>query len=101
MGGGLGAVPYQAKLFDEFVPEEEILPLAQAISRVFARLGEKRNRGRARIKFLLEKLGIEEFRELVLAERAALPEDERRAALIRDAAMQAPSAADTGRGGAE
>src|SRR5215831_3522261 len=39
VGGGLGAVPYQAKLFDEFVPESEILPLAQAISRVFARLG--------------------------------------------------------------
>ena len=88
VGGGLGAVPYQAKLFDEFVPEQEILPLAQAISRVFARLGEKRNRGRARIKFLLEKLGIEAFRELVLAERAALPEDNRRAALIRDAAME-------------
>src|SRR2546421_2425440 len=31
VGGGLGAVPYQAKLFDEFVPEEELLPLAQAI----------------------------------------------------------------------
>ena len=59
VGGGLGAVPYQAKLFDTFVPETEILPLAQAISRVFARLGEKRNRGRARIKFLIEKLGIE------------------------------------------
>src|SRR5207247_3373224 len=27
VGGGLGAVPYQAKLFDEFVPEEELLPL--------------------------------------------------------------------------
>jgi sulfite reductase (ferredoxin) len=44
VGGGLGAVPYTAKLYDEFVPEEEIMPLAQAISRVFARLGEKKNR---------------------------------------------------------
>ncbi len=77
VGGGLGAVPYEAKLFDEFVPEEEILPLAQAISRVFARLGEKRNRGRARIKFLIEKLGIDEFRRLVLEERAILPQDDR------------------------
>ncbi|MEE4377274.1 MAG: nitrite/sulfite reductase, partial [Candidatus Competibacteraceae bacterium] len=75
VGGGLGAVPYEAKLFDEFVPEEEILPLAQAISRVFARLGEKRNRGRARIKFLIAKLGIDQFRELVLAERETLPHD--------------------------
>jgi len=77
VGGGLGAVPYQAKLFDEFVPEEEILPLAQAISRVFARLGEKRNRARARIKFLVKNLGIEEFKRLVLEERAKLPADAR------------------------
>src|SRR5499433_940045 len=55
VGGGLGAVPYQAKLFDEFVPESEILPLAQAISRVFARMGEKKNRNRARLKFLVQK----------------------------------------------
>src|SRR5438105_2686077 len=37
VGGRLGAVPYQAKLFDEFVAPEELLPLAQAIARVFAR----------------------------------------------------------------
>ena len=50
VGGGLGAVPHQAKLFDKFLPVEELLPIAQAIARVFARLGEKRNRARARIK---------------------------------------------------
>src|SRR5499427_8874393 len=44
VGGGLGAVPYQAKLFDSFVPPEELLPLAQAISRVFGKYGEKKNR---------------------------------------------------------
>jgi|HigsolmetaGSP11D_1036233.scaffolds.fasta_scaffold00761_10 Sulfite reductase, beta subunit (hemoprotein) len=77
VGGGLGAVPYEAKLFDEAVPEEEILPLAQAICRVFARLGEKRNRGRARMKFLVDKLGIDEFRRLVLEERKILPHDPR------------------------
>jgi sulfite reductase (ferredoxin) len=75
VGGGLGAVPHLAKLFDEFVPEEEIMPLAQAISRVFARLGEKKNRNRARVKFLVSKLGIDEFRRLVLEERAMLETD--------------------------
>lgn len=75
IGGGLGAVPYDAKLFDATVPEEEILPLAQATCRVFARLGEKRNRGRARMKFLIEKLGLDEFRRLVLEERKILPHD--------------------------
>jgi len=48
VGGGLGTVPYQAKLFDSFIPPEELLPLAQAIARVFAKHGEKKNRnGRA------------------------------------------------------
>ena len=77
VGGGLGAVPHQAQVLDDFVAEEEILPLAQAVCRVFARLGEKKNRARARLKFLVAKLGIEEFRRLVLEERAILPPDER------------------------
>ena len=75
VGGGLGAVPYDAKLFDDAVPEEEILPLAQAACRIFSRLGERKNRGRARMKFLVNKLGIDEFRRLVLEERASLPTD--------------------------
>src|SRR6266536_1836627 len=77
VGGGLGSVPYKTKLFDEFVPEEELLPTMQAISRVFARLGEKRNRARARIKFLIANLGIDEFRKLVLEERQKLSFDPR------------------------
>ncbi len=77
VGGGLGTVPHQAKLMYEFVPAEEILPLTQATVRVFARLGEKRNRARARLKFLVAKLGLDEFRRLVEEERKILPEDER------------------------
>jgi sulfite reductase (ferredoxin) len=77
VGGGLGTVPHQAKLLSDFVAEAEILPVAQAIARVFARLGEKRNRNRARLKFLVAELGIEEFQRLVLAERAQLPYDPR------------------------
>ncbi len=77
VGGGLGTVPHQAKLLYEFVAAEEILPLSQAVARVFARLGEKRNRNRARLKFLVAKLGLDEFRRLVEEERQALPADER------------------------
>ncbi len=77
VGGGLGAVPHQAKLLSDFVAPEELLPMAQAISRVFARLGEKKNRNRARIKFLVKDLGIEKFTELVLEERKTLPHDPR------------------------
>jgi sulfite reductase (ferredoxin) len=76
VGGGLGAVPYQAKLFDEFVPVEDLLPLSRAMARVYARLGEKKNRNKARIKFLVAKLGIEEFKRLVLEELRAMPADD-------------------------
>jgi sulfite reductase (ferredoxin) len=68
-------VPHQARLFEEFLPAEELLPMSQAISRVFARLGEKKNRNTARLKFLVTKLGLEEFRRLVLEERKSLPPD--------------------------
>tara|TARA_B100000029_G_scaffold513533_1_gene613420 strand:+ start:590 stop:2839 length:2250 start_codon:yes stop_codon:yes gene_type:complete len=85
VGGGLGAVPHQAQLYEEFVPEHEILPLGQAMCRVFGRLGEKRNRARARLKFLVAKLGLDEFKKLVTEERAGLPEDSRWTSLLSDA----------------
>src|SRR5215213_3246069 len=56
VGGGLGSVPQTAQLFDAFLPEEELLPLTQAVSRVFSRLGERANRARARLKFVVKKL---------------------------------------------
>ncbi len=77
VGGGLGAVPHPAKLIEEFITEEELLPMAQAVARVFARLGEKKNRARARIKFLVAKLGAEEFRRLLREERQKQPYDPR------------------------
>ncbi len=86
VGGGLGAVPHQAKLFDAFVPEEELLPLTQAIARVFARMGEKKNRAAARIKFLVAKLGIDEFRRIVLEERRTMPADSRWTAYLPEVA---------------
>ncbi len=78
VGGGLGAVPQQAMLFDAFLPENEIFSITQAIARVFSRFGEKQNRARARLKFLVLKLGIEEFRRIVRAEQSALPGDDYR-----------------------
>ncbi|HWH58179.1 MAG TPA: nitrite/sulfite reductase, partial [Terriglobales bacterium] len=96
VGGGLGAVPYQAKLFESFIPAEELLPLAQAISRVFARLGEKKNRSRARLKFLVQDLGIEKFRALVLEERKILPHDPRWTELIEEELKTVESAKNPG-----
>lgn len=84
VGGGLGALPYQAKLYEEFLPEEELLPTAQAVSRIFARHGEKLKRNRARIKFLVSDWGIEKFKAAVLEERAKLATDPRWTAFLND-----------------
>ena len=96
VGGGLGAVPYKAKLFSEFVPEEEIFPLAQAISRVFARMGEKKNRARARLKFLVNSLGIEEFKKIVLEERSKLAPDPQWSAWIQKGTTPEPESGAVG-----
>jgi sulfite reductase (ferredoxin) len=77
VGGGLGPVPHVAKELYEFMPEAQMLPVSQAIARVYARLGEKRNRNKARIKFLVAQLGIEEFKRLVEEELATLEHDPR------------------------
>jgi sulfite reductase (ferredoxin) len=85
IGGGLGAVPHQAKVLYDFLPVEEMLPVAQAVSKVYGRLGEKKNRQHARIKFLIKKLGIDAFKLLVEEERAKLTFDPRWTELIVDA----------------
>ena len=70
VGGGLGAVPYQAKLFDSFVPPEELLPLAQAIARVFAQAMVKRRIAAARASNSWCRIwGSRSSRSLVLEER--------------------------------
>lgn len=83
VGGGLGAVPHQAKLLG-FYGERELLPISQAICRVFARLGERKNRARARLKFVVAKLGIDEFRKTVHEELETIPHDERWTAYLDD-----------------
>jgi sulfite reductase (ferredoxin) len=89
VGGGLGPVPRQARLLTEFAPVEEMLPLTQAVCRVFGRHGEKKNRNAARIKFLVDKWGIEKFREEVFAARKELREDPRWHDMLKGAEQEA------------
>ena len=72
VGGGLGPSPRVAQLLEEFTPCDGLLPTVAAIVRVFDRLGNRDNRNLARMKFVLNKLGIEQFRKLVLQERTGL-----------------------------
>ena len=85
VGGGLGPVPRQARTLTEFAPVEEMLPLTQAVCRVFGKHGEKKNRNSARIKFLVDKWGIDKFREEVFAVRKELRPDPRWLEMLKGA----------------
>src|SRR5438552_11288129 len=69
VGGGLGSLPPEASLLTDFLPEEELLPTIEAILRVFVETGNRKNKFKARMKFVLRDKGIEEFRRLVAEKR--------------------------------
>lgn len=75
VGGGLGASPSLGYLWSDFIPAEEMLPLSASIIRIFDRYGERKVRMKARMKFLVRKLGFEEFRKRVEEERAQMKVD--------------------------
>ncbi|MGC1244002.1 MAG: nitrite reductase [Chryseosolibacter sp.] len=73
IGGGLGANPYLALPAFEFLEEDQVIPFTEAVLRVFDRYGERNRRMKARMKFLLDDIGLEELLRLVKAEWNALP----------------------------
>ena len=64
VGGGTGSVPYLAQELTDFLPAADLLRAAEAIVRIFSLHGNRRNRARARSKFVVASLGIERYREL-------------------------------------
>ena len=69
VGGGLGSLPTEATTLTEFLAEEELIPTIEAILRVFSEHGNRKNKYKARMKFVLREKGIEEFRRLVAEKR--------------------------------
>src|ERR1035438_6909408 len=55
VGGGMGPLPMEARLLDEFVPEERLLNKCEAIIRVFNQHGNRRNKNMARMQFLIRE----------------------------------------------
>jgi sulfite reductase (ferredoxin) len=73
MGGGLGAQPHLALVAHEFLHEDQIIPFTESILRVFDRYGERLRRHKARFKFLLQDIGLEEVMRLAAEEEKAIP----------------------------
>jgi sulfite reductase (ferredoxin) len=72
IGGGLGALAIVAVEAFDFIPENQIIPFMEATIRVFDRYGERKSRQKARLKFLLKKLGTTKFLALVQEELDSL-----------------------------
>jgi sulfite reductase (NADPH) hemoprotein beta-component len=72
VGGGLGRTPIRGEVLREFLPWQDILTYCEAIVRVYNRYGRRDNAYKARIKILVQALGIEEFGRQVEAEWAYL-----------------------------
>ncbi len=69
VGGGMGSGPMIAHVYSEFLPVEELFNFTTAVIRIFDRYGERKQRMKARMKFLVQTMGWEKFRAAVDAER--------------------------------
>lgn len=72
IGGGLGAQPQMAEVASEFMEEDQVIPFTESVLRVFDRHGERNKRGRARMKFLMKSIGVEELLKLASEEHKSL-----------------------------
>jgi sulfite reductase beta subunit-like hemoprotein len=72
IGGGLGPLPVEAQLLDEFVPEERLLNKIEAIIRVFNEYGCRTNKNKARMKFVVRERGFAWMKEQIGKEYAGI-----------------------------
>lgn len=69
VGGGLGTTPFPAQVLEPFTPFEDLLITIESVLRVFDRVGNRNNSLRARMKWVVDQMGIEDFRLAVFKER--------------------------------
>nr|WP_307775292.1 nitrite/sulfite reductase [uncultured Cetobacterium sp.] len=63
-GGGMGRNSRLGYTLVEFLPEKDLLRAVKAMIELFYACGDRTNRMQARLRFLVEKMGIEDFRKL-------------------------------------
>ena len=63
VGGGLSDGPRMASDIDVFVRPEEAVEITRGIAQVFGELGDRENRWICRMRYLVQELGPEGFRE--------------------------------------
>ncbi len=73
IAGGLGATPHPALALEDFTSREDLLPTIEATLRVFEQTGNRDNKLRARLKWVVDQIGIDEVRSRVMKIRTTLP----------------------------
>lgn len=63
-GGGLGGSPTTAFKLSDFIEEKDVLYYVEAMKELFFAEGDRENRSRARIRYIVYRLGEEKFKEL-------------------------------------
>ncbi|UCD50946.1 MAG: nitrite/sulfite reductase, partial [Phycisphaerales bacterium] len=86
-GGGLGSNPAVGTRLEEFVREREVFEVAEAVKKLFDAHGDRVNKHKARLRYVLARLGREAFTDLYRQERARIRQEglDGRATDIRDA----------------
>jgi len=75
VGGGMGRTPYVGQEIRPFLEKQHLLSYIESILRVYNLHGRRDNLNKARIKILVNQLGIDKFREDVEADWQAMRKD--------------------------
>lgn len=71
-GGGLGANSSVAVKIEDFIKDDEVFEVAEAVKRLFDKHGDRSNKHKARLRYVLARVGVDEFIKLYREERNAL-----------------------------
>lgn len=63
-GGGMGRGSRLGYVLTEFLPEEDLYRAVKAMIDIFYEHGDRSNRAKARLRFLVESMGVEAFRKM-------------------------------------
>lgn len=82
VAGGLGPLPTEARVLHEFIPAEELVSRIEAVLRVFNTHGNRKNKNKARLKFVMRERGFdwlrdaieEQYRDILANGGIAMPE---------------------------
>jgi sulfite reductase (ferredoxin) len=91
--GGLGSNPAVAAKIEDFIAADEVFEVAEAIKKVFDKHGDRSNKHKARLRYVLARVGVEEFIKLYQEERQTLRVDglAYAAPAVRDIASDYPA----------